>query len=444
MSKESAKGRGAGLHEYFYSKDARQDSRKDGDSRSWTRDRKLPLPNLLIGILDQAGLTGAMEIRRIFKAEGKDPDEAVSNQDYLARRRLLNPKIFRVSNRIYLKPFYEGEEAKTWNGYLALAADGSKFEVSNSKENKERYGRIGKGPESSVSRCLYSALSDVLNGFILHITIGSVSGNEIEEAEKNIKESREVTGKRPVVVIFDRNYPSLQLIHFLEKLRIKYVIRLKSKDYKAEMAIAGEGNENIEIVHTRMRIYEMKKKYPEEAEELAGEKSTRARVIKLRFKDGDGFLLTNLEDTITSESIGNLYRRRWAVEERFNTLKNKMKGEYTAGKSASYVEQDFWASVVVHNIIEDLLNQANPEVADAGEKKGLKYKMHVNESIAIGHFKDQFVSLALEADDQQRGRLFDKLLSDIEAYTLPYRSTPSKPRRWNPVNKYKCNQKPSY
>jgi hypothetical protein len=130
MSEGSAIGRGADLLTYIYEGDARQNSRNRGDKRSWTRNRALPLPNLLFGIMDEAGLTGAMEVRRIFRQEGKDPDEAVSNQDYLARRRLLNPKVFREGNRIYLTPFYAGHEPRTWHGNLLLAVDGSKVRDS--------------------------------------------------------------------------------------------------------------------------------------------------------------------------------------------------------------------------------------------------------------------------------------------------------------------------
>jgi hypothetical protein len=444
MSERSAKGRGAGLQDYLFSDKAREGGRKEGDSHSWTRDRKLPLPNLVVGILGQAGLTGAMEVRRIFEAEGKSGDEAVSNQDYLARRRLLNPRVFRESNRVYLSSFYRGEEAKCWKGYLVMAADGSQFEVANSKENQEKYGSEAKAGGRAAARCLYGALSDVLNGFILYISPESIHSNERREAEENIEGAWETTGGRPAVILFDRNYASLELIEFLEERGIKYIIRLKNKAFKAERESASRRDETVNIEHTKARVQHIKRGDPETALKLEAKGSTEARIIKMDFADGEGAVMTNLERSISGNEIKKLYRKRWGIEEQFNTLKNKMRGEYTAGKSASYVEQDFWASVVVHNIIHDMINAAKQRLARKNKHKKLKYKYHINENMAIGLFKQKFVNLVMEQDNNKRLALYKELWAQMERYTLPYRHLSGRPRKWNTSNKYKCNLKPSY
>ncbi|MDY3016781.1 MAG: transposase [Blautia sp.] len=40
--------------------------------------------------------------------------------------------------------------------------------------------------------------------------------------------------KPPVLVIFDRGYPSMEFIDFLETEKINYLFRLSSNDYKFE------------------------------------------------------------------------------------------------------------------------------------------------------------------------------------------------------------------
>jgi hypothetical protein len=45
---------------------------------------------------------------------------------------------------------------------------------------------------------------------------------------------RGVTGERSVLIIFDRNYVSLEFLNYLEGCGIKYLIRLHKGDYKAE------------------------------------------------------------------------------------------------------------------------------------------------------------------------------------------------------------------
>jgi hypothetical protein len=48
MSKGSTKGRSVGLRAYDFGMTARKDARNDGDEKSWSRDRDLPLGNLML------------------------------------------------------------------------------------------------------------------------------------------------------------------------------------------------------------------------------------------------------------------------------------------------------------------------------------------------------------------------------------------------------------
>ena len=55
-----------------------------------------------------------------------------------------------------------------------------------------------------------------------------------------------------------------------------------------------------------------------------------------------------------------------------------MKFESVTGKSSVYVHQDFWAQVLVYNMIQDIRNSADEEAVASGQKKGNKYPMHTN------------------------------------------------------------------
>jgi hypothetical protein len=81
-----------------------------------------------------------MELRRYFQETG-DGKRAVSKQDYLRQRQKLNPVVFRLLNREYLRQFYSGKEAKRWQGMVVLAVDGSRVEIPNSAENRRVYGK---------------------------------------------------------------------------------------------------------------------------------------------------------------------------------------------------------------------------------------------------------------------------------------------------------------
>ncbi len=109
-----------------------------------------------------------------------------------------------------------------------------------------------------------------------------------------------------------------------------------------------------------------------------------------------------------------------------------------------YVNQDFWAQVLVYNMIQDIRNSADEEAVASGQKKGNKYPMHTNENIAIGLFKEAMLRLLLEQEDKKRVQKLNELQAEMERYVVPKGERPSKERRKNISNKYKNNQKNSF
>ena len=129
----------------IHSKQVKEWSRNIGDHSSWTRERNMPLHDILICTLAKKGLSTAMEIRHYFKTAEK-MEMAVSKQNYFKQRQNLNPEVFRILNRNYLERFYSVQEAKGWRGYLVMAVDGSRAEIPNSEENRKVYGE-------SINQC---------------------------------------------------------------------------------------------------------------------------------------------------------------------------------------------------------------------------------------------------------------------------------------------------
>jgi transposase len=153
--------------------------------------------------------------------------------------------------------------------------------------------------------------------------------------------------------------------------------------------------------------------------------------------------MTNLKEGTTAQIL-RLYRKRWAIEQKYHTLKNKLKFESVTGKASIYVEQDFWAQTLVFNMVQDLITAAECRAKKKAKKKRLKYEMRINENIAIGLFKEQFIRLMIEEDDSRKDEMFRRLTADMERNIVPVRKLRSSPRKWKYFNKYKCNLKPSF
>jgi hypothetical protein len=90
-------------------------ARRAGDFSSWTRQRDMPLEDIILCTLGKKGLSTTMEIRHYFQAMEK-AEQTVSKQDYLKRRQKLNPAVFKILNRNNLKRYYGGQEAVRWRG----------------------------------------------------------------------------------------------------------------------------------------------------------------------------------------------------------------------------------------------------------------------------------------------------------------------------------------
>jgi len=384
-----------------------------------------------------------MEVRHYFQAAEK-VEKTVSKQDYLKQRKKLDPQVFKILSRDYLKHFYGEQGGKEWQGYLVMAVDGSRAEIPNSEENRQVYGESVNKYGKAAARANISALHDVFNRFILDIGVHNYRDSEIEEAKGHIEALKEIVGEKPVLIMFDRNYASLEFMDILEKSGIKYLIRLHEGDYKAERDGMNSADEEVELLHTNVRLRHIREKSPKRASELAQKRSSRVRIVNVAFDNGErAAFVTNLREG-TAREIKRLYRRRWSIEQKYHTLKNKLKFESVTGKASIYVEQDFLAQLLIYNMVQDLISVAERRAVKSAKKKRLKHPIRINENIAIGLFKEQFIRLIVEEDDERKDELFGRLMAEMERNIVPVRKLKSTPRKWKYFNKYKCNLKPSF
>jgi hypothetical protein len=347
-------------------------------------------------------------------------------------------------NRKYLQNFYEGKDVKKWHGMVVLAIDGSRVEIPNSVENRREYGESVNQYGKAVARANFSGLYDLYNRFFLDIGLHHFKSSEIEEARAHIPELKKIAGELPTLIIFDRNYVSLEFMNYLEKMGIKYLIRLRSGNYKTEVAGMKTADEGVELAHNKIRLEHLRRTMPKREKELAKESSTPARILKMTFDNGEkGALITNLTE-YRAVDIKRLYRKRWLIEQKYHTLKNKLKFESVTGRASIYVEQDFRAQVLVFNMVQDLITGAEQRLKQRSRKRAYRYKTRINENIAIGLYKEQFIRLILEEDTGRKNELFLQLKKAMIKNIVPVRTLPGRARRWQYFNKYKCNQKSSF
>ena len=431
------------LLEQIYSEKIKEWAREVGDFSSWTRRRDMPLEDILLCTLGKKGLSTTMELRQYFQAVQK-VEQTVSKQDYLKQRKKLNPEVFKRLNSNYLREFYEGQKVKTGKGYVVLSIDGSRAEIPESQENRQVYGQSSTQYGKAEARASLSVMHDVMNRFILDIDIGHYLSSEIQQAKRHIAELKGIVGQRPVLIMFDRNYASIEFLDFLEKAGVKYLIRLGERAFKAEIRQMKGKDQEVELEHTKARLRNIKQTKAQRAQELEQQRSSRVRIVKTVLATGEAVtLITNLREG-TAAQIRALYRKRWLIEQKYHTLKNKLKFESVTGKASIYVKQDFWAQTLVYNMVEDMITGAEYRASGEAKRKRLRYKVRINENIAIGLFKEQFIRLMVEQEDGRKDQMFRSLIAEMQRNIVPVRNLKSSPRKWKHYNKYKCNLKPSF
>lgn len=286
-------------------------------NNTFSRNRKMFLKDMLLCCLSKKGLTTTLELRNYFKDKGKLSMQ-LSVQSYLQQRKRLTPEIFPYLNRKYLMDFYYSDKPRLWKGYLLTAIGGSKAEVPNSRENKEIFrNSSNQYSKTGQTRALVSGMYDVLNHFYLDIEVKHISASENELAKRNLKHFTEMGMKQPVLAIFDRGYPSIEFIDFLETEGIHYFIRLSSNDYKEERKQMQTTDENVILKHSPARLQKIRKKHPERYEHMKKKGKTLVRISESILPSGNELaLMTDFPDAIATEELADLYYQRWEIEKK--------------------------------------------------------------------------------------------------------------------------------
>jgi IS4 transposase len=323
---------------------------------AFTRSRKLPLFALVLTLLERRGLTLSMEILG-FK-EKAIVEDTFSQTAYSNARQKLNSESIAKLYKDYNRDVYAAEEMPTFKDYLLLASDGSSVNVPTTPETVKKYGsssRKGVKPQATLG---LSALHDVLGRVILTASCNRGKFNEAVQSENHLNELPGLIGDRKNIIIEDRGYPSLPHLARLNNAGQKFVIRLKSTDFKAEQRAMQSDDEVVDIKIDKSRLQHYVG--ASEHDLLTGCGGLTLRFVKIPLSNNTiECLVTNLSDhEFTTADIGFIYHQRWGIETAFEILKNKLQCENFTGIIPDLIEQDIYASVFVFNLSMHLVADA--------------------------------------------------------------------------------------
>ena len=273
--------------------------------------------------------------------------------------------------RFHAKNIYTDKENVTdWKGYLLLAVDGSDINVPLTKENVQKYGNAshkGKEPKERPQAGV-SSLYDVLNRIIIDMSINECKFDERKAAISHLKQSSSVIGNKKSILLADRGYPGANFLLDLMEMNQYFVVRLGPTHYKREIQSMTSEDEWIDIIFDKTRINPYKTKGDiATAERLEKKEKIRLRFVKVPLNTGEiEFILTNVPESIISQNeMKTIYHCRWGIETSYDELKNKLQLENFTGQKPIIIEQDIYATGYLYNLISDIINDVEDEIADS-------------------------------------------------------------------------------
>ena len=264
---------------------------------------------------------------------------------------------------------------KCYKGYRVLAIDGSELRLNKTKENKEIFVSQSRSAENKTNARI-SLLYDVISNYVIDAQIGSIGISERDYAIKNLAHFSSICDEKDIV-IFDRGYPSRDMIAVLSEMGCKYLMRLQDSCFKGVKE--NSSNDFLITVSTKTNIYSV-------------------RVVRVLLKSGEvETLITNLsEDEFSANDFLGLYFLRWGIETIYDTLKNKLLIEKFAGRSSTAVLQEYYATMFVLNCIAAMSATVNRKLLSS--KADCKYQYRANVNLMIGYFKYRLSAMLLFAE----------------------------------------------
>ena len=115
-------------------------------------------------------------------------------------------------------------------------------------------------------------------------------------------------------------------------------------------------------------------------------KPLKLRLIRVDLPTGETeVLITSLTDRekYPVEIFGDLYHRRWPVEEDYKVMKSRIQIENFSGKTVHSVYQDFYAKVFTKNFAAILIQSISDRIKTITSGRIYSYKANVTNVLAM-------------------------------------------------------------
>lgn len=369
------------------------------EPKDFSRVGKMGFKNMILFILNFSTKSLQAELNAFFKNIHATRD-GVRKQAFSQGRQKILPEAFIILHEELIKTVYTATDLNLYKGYRLSAIDGSTLELQNTEELRNVFGYAENG-RSEVARARISGLYDVENNIMIDAIIDNYKTSEKDLALRHIEKLKDY-GLHNDLILFDRGYPSKELMAKLIDNDIQFVMRCSTSFLKKVNNLKGNDGE-ITFRHTGYDY--------------------TIRVVKFALDDAtEEILVTNVFDkSFTVDDFKVLYFKRWGIEIKYDELKQRLQLENFDGVKEIAVRQDFYATIFLANMAALAKMQSDQIIQNKNEEKELKHQYKTNVNIMVSELKDELILIMMEKNEKKRKRRYNKLLQEIARNVIPIR-----------------------
>lgn len=389
-------------------------------SRDFTRNRKAGFSDNMMMVLNKTG-RGIRAAVRAFIKVAKEDDATYSQQAFSKGRMRIKWEAFREIYRITVDDCYSEFNYQTYNGYRLLAVDGSRLNLPYHPESAEEFG-IQESTGNQI-QALASCLYDVLNGIVVDGIIAPCNASERDLAAEHLETIKKI--KEQDLIMFDRGYPSAQMIDQLENGGFRYLMRCDSS-FVCGMKKYFKGSDCV--ITYLFKNSKIEKTF---------------RIVRFEINGTKEILITNIFDSdFTIEEFKHLYHLRWGIETKYNDIKNKLELESFSGTTPLAIRQDFYATLFLNNLASLMILENKEEIDERNASRDNKYEYKINVNAVVSELKESVILLLITDSKRKKRKILNNIYSFISNAVVPIRPNRSFERtKKHRANKFHQNDK---
>lgn len=348
---------------------------------------------------------------------------------FVKYRKKINPNVFKQLSTIIIDEFYtDNDDAiKLWSGLRVLAVDSTIITLPNTKELKNKYGERKNQTQTSIVQARVSTIYDVLNHYVLDGILSPINVGENKLALQHLQFCNHND-----LIIYDRGYPSYDLIYEHSNKGIDFLIRSKVgfNNITKAFILSGKSSEIVDL-YPRKNVNISDKQYQKDT-------SIRVRLVRIELSGGETeLLITSLLDNNKYDYsiFKELYFKRWQIETFYDELKNKLKIEHFSGYSDQSILQDFNTALFISNVQTLIVSELEEEIEQISKTR--KYQYKINTNLSYGFLKNKIITLFLS------DKSIDDIVTELKILFKQH-LVPIRPNRSNKRNssKFRKRKKP--